>query len=252
MAEQVDCGFYYHDVLVHSLGGGELFNVPKDTKMEPVFGTYDSDGYRIEVKDSRLTFSTSEEATLVLTPTFLPAGFDDLPFNLLKLEGRTWRVAYDYAPTVAQIQRMMTSETDRVLCANVLARHFLPSYVTFCLTYQGGNKPAKVAADLVAYIDGLPAVEELDVSKLERMLHANVVTSYPHPVYVWTLTHDLDRRMVAVRSEDRISDDNIPYHGTNRTTFFISGKDQSAVEEGDIPFGERVFLVRTVSAATVR
>lgn len=253
MEAQQDCGFYYFDVLAHSLGGGAAYNIPEDVRIEPVFGTYDSDGYRLETADSRLTFSTNEDTLAVFSPSMLPVGFDDRLENRVKLEGRSLRVAYDYAPTVAQVQRMVTSEMDRVLCANVLARHFLPSYVSLCVTYQGGNDPSRVATSVIEHIDGLTAVDELDVSKLEKVLHANAVTRYDHPFWVWTLTHDQDRRLVAARTENRLSDDDIPYNGTNRTTFFIAGQNFSEVEsDGEAGPGERIRLTREVSTLRIR
>ena len=253
MSGQSDSGFYYFDVLAHSLGGDELFNIPADVKMEPVFGTYTSEGYRMEVADNRLSYSVDEQASIVFTPTFLPNGFDNDPQNLVKVEGRTVRISHEYAPAAAQAQRIMTSDADRVLCANVLVRHFLPSFVTFQIEYDGGARPSVVAEAIIDYINGLSSVEELDVSKLEKILHANSVVRYSHPVYIWTVTHDLDRRLVAVRSNDRINDNSIPYNGTNRITFFIAGPDRSATDsESEIPLGERVYLTRDVSAATVR
>lgn len=253
MEEQEDCGFYYFDVLAHSLGGDDIYNIPEGVRVEPVFGTYDSDGYRLEVADNRLTFSTSEECSAVMSPTMLPVSFDDRPENLLKLEGRSFRVTYDYAPTVAQVQRLMSSETDRVLCANVLARHFLPSYVSLCMTYEGGNAPSVVATEVIDYINGLPSLEELDISKVEKILHANSVIRYDHPFFVWTVTHDLDRRLVGARAENRISDDDVPYNGTNRTTFYIAGANYSATgEDVDIPPGERIDLSRQLSLVNFR
>ena len=253
MSGQLDRGLYYFDVLSHSLGGDDIYNIPRNTKLEPVFGTYDSDGYRLEVEDNRFSFSSEEETSMAMSATFLPAGFDDEPPNKIGLEGKAFRVTYDYAPTVAQVQRMMSSETDRVLCANVLARHFLPSYVYFHLDYTGGNKASKIAGELQDHINGLSAVDELDVSKFEKVLHANAVVRYDHPVEVVTLTHDLDRRLVAGRSENRLSDDDIEYNGTNRTTFFIAGGDYSATEDvADIPDGERIYLSRSVATTTVR
>jgi len=253
MAEQREKGLYYFDVLAQSLGGDDVYNIPKSTKMEPVFGTYDSDGYRLETEDNRLTFSSMEETSMVLSPTFLPAGFDDLPTNLVNIEGKSLRVTYDYAPTVSQVQRMMTSETDRVLCANVLARHFLPSYVSLDVNYTGGNKASKIAGDIRTFINGLSAVEEIDVSVLEKILHANSVVRYDHPMEILLVTHDLDRRLVGSRTENRISDDDIEFNGTNRTTFFIAGPDRSAEEdEADIDDGERIYLSRSVASTAVR
>jgi hypothetical protein len=252
MALQREKGLYYFDVLTHSLGGDDIYNLPRGTRMEPVFGTFETDGYRVETEDTRTAFSSDESATMVLSAAFLPQGFADEPSNLVALEGKSVRVAYEYAPVVAQVQRMMSSETDRVLCANVLVRHFLPSYVYFHMNYEGGNLAGKVGAEIQGYINSLPSEEELDVSKLEKILHANQVVRYDHPVEVITLTHDLDRRIVAHRSENRLSDDDIAFNGTNRTTFFIAGKDHSAKEEADIPDGERLFLRRVTPSSTLR
>ena len=253
MMNQRERGLFYFDVLTQSLGGDDLYNLPKDTRLEPVFGTYDSDGYRLDVDDSRYTFSTQEEANIVFSPTFLPAGLDDQDSNRVVIDGRNLRVDYEYAPVVAQVQGLLSSDTERVLCANALARHFLPSYVYFDLTYAGGNSTSTVATALKSYINGLSAIDNIDVSKLEKVLHQNSVTSYAHPVRVVTLTHDLDRRIVGTQSESSISDDDISYNGTNRTTFFISGSDASAyTDETSVPAGERIRLTKGVVPSTFR
>jgi len=58
---------------------------------------------------------------------------------------------------------------------------------------------------------------------------------------------------VGTHAENVINDDEIAYNGTNRTTFFIPGADQSAVEdEADVPVGERTRLVRTTVRSTFR
>lgn len=253
MSAQLERGLFYFDVLAQSLGADDVYNVPHDTKLEPVFGTYDSDGYRVDVADNRYTFSTQEEATMVMSPTFLPVGLDDQPSNRVILDARGFRIDYEYAPVVAQVQSVLSSDADRVLCANALARHFLPAYVYFDVSYSGGNSAATIAQALVDYVDGLSAVDALDVSKLEKVLHQNGVTRYDHPVRVITLTHDLDRRIVGTQSDNLVDDDAIAYNGTNRTTFFIAGPDQSSVEdEADVPVGERTRLVRSTVKSTFR
>jgi len=253
MSGQQSGGLYYFDVLSHSLGGDDVYNIPKGVRMEPVFGTYDSDGYRLETADPRLVLSPREETTMVMSGKFLPVGFEDEPSNYLPLEGKAFRVTYDYAPTAAQVQKLMSGESDRVLCSNVLVRHFLPSYVYFTASYEGGNSKSKVGAEIQEHINALTAVDEIDVSKLEKILHANLVTRYDHPLEVITLTHDLDRRIVGHRSDSRLSDDDIAFNGTNRTTFFIAGKDHSSEEdETDIPDGERIYLSDTTPTPTLR
>jgi hypothetical protein len=253
MNEQRERGLYYFDVLAQSLGGSDVYNVPAGTKVEPVFGTYDSYGYRIDVSDNRYTFSTREESTLVFTSVFLPVGLDDVLSNLVTINARSVRIDYEFVPEVAQVQSMISSETDRVLCANALARHFLPAYVSLDITYTGGNQPATVAGALQDYIEGLSAVDELDLSRLEKVLHKNSVTKYDHPIRLITLTHDLDRRIVGTQAEGVINDDNIAYNGTNRTTYFIAGADASGYEaEADIPAGARIRPTRGTTKSTLR
>ena len=123
--------------------------------MEPVFGTYDSDGYRLEVDDPETVYSSNEDTRMVTSAMSLPVGFNDTIANKVPLEGSPLRITYDYAPIVDQVQRLMISEADRVLCANPLVRHFLPSYVYFDMTISGGNSIAKMAAEVVDNITAL-------------------------------------------------------------------------------------------------
>jgi hypothetical protein len=253
MNTQRDRGFFYFDVLATSMGGSDLYNIPEYTKVEPVFGTYDSYGYRIDVSDSRYTFSTQEEATLLMSPVFLPVGLDDALSNLVTISDQSIRFDYEYVPEVAAVQNLLSSEIDRVLCANALARHFLPAYVSVDILYTGGNSPSTIATALQDNINAMSAVDELDLSKLEKILHQNAVTSYEHPIRLTTLTHDLDRRIVGTQSEGVINDDNIAYNGTNRTTFFIAGDDvSSVVEDEDVPAGPRIRLKRGTPSSTFR
>ena len=253
MSSNLDNGLYYFDILAKSLGGDELFNIPETTRMEPVFGTYFSDGYYYNVTDNRFAFSPYEELSLVFTPYFLPKGNNDTPDNLVGVEGRGIRMTYELAPLVDQVQRFMVSEDDRVLCANPLVRHFLPSYVYLTVEYTGGNASATIAADLIDTINSMEPTDALDVSVLEGVLNKNGVKSYEHPIEIVTVTHDLDRRLVAMRSTNRIGEDVVDFNGTNRTTFFIAGDDASATtDETDIPDGERTRLVRLVAKTTIR
>ena len=227
-------------------------NLDESSTMEPVFGTYDSDGWRMEVADSRYTFSAYEDTQIILSPFFLPVGQDDRLESMIALEARQLRIEHTGAPLVAQLQSFLTSEADRVLCANPMARHFLPSYVYFDLNYVGGNSSATIAEALAANIEGLQPTDYLDVSKLEKVLHQQGVTRYDHPVSVLVVTHDLDRRLVLTKSENAVGADTIDFNGSNRTTFFIPGLDVSAESAADIPVGERINLTRTTTASTLR
>lgn len=248
-----ELGLYYFDVLAHSLGGDAIHNLPEGTRMEPIFGTYHSEGYRLEVDDPNLVYSPKEKTTLVMSPQLLPAGFTDTVANHVAMEGRNLRISHEYAPIIDQVQRLLSSAADRVLCANPLARSFMPSYVYFDINISGGNTPKKIAADLIAAIEALEPVDDLDVSKLEKVLNNNSVIRYDHPVTVIIVTHDLDRRLVAFRSVNKIGDAEVVFNGSNRTTFFIPGPDRSSfTNEADIPDGERIYVLRGIPTSTLR
>ena len=252
MAQQRERGLFYADVVSKSLGGDTVYNVPGGTRMEPVFGTYSSDGYRLETADTRLVFSTHEELALVTSPSLLPIGSTDVEANLVALEAKQFRVTYDFAPLVDQIQRLVQSEADRVLCANPLARHFLPSYVYLDVTYTEGDSSAVIAEAIQAHVEGLEPLDDLDVSELEKVLHDHSVLRYDHPVEVIVVTHDLDRRIVGTRSSNRVGENEVVFNGSNRTSFFIPGPDRSSeTDESQVPIGERVYLRRSTKASSL-
>ena len=223
MLAQQEGTLYYADVVAHSLDSRDLNNISKGTRLEPVFGTYDSDGYYLTVSDTNYTFSPLEQAQITLTPRMLPAGRDDTAENLLLLAGRKITVQYDMAPAVAQVQDLLHTQADRILCANPLARHFLPSYVSFSVAPSVLVDDAQMIATKIAeYIDGLSSIQYVEMSKIEGVMQAGGVSSYAHPLYVYAVAHDLDRRMVLTRSEDRIGDV-INHNGTNKITYYIPG-----------------------------
>lgn len=248
-----ELGLYWFDVLAKSFGGDSIHNIPEGTRMEPVFGTYDSDGYRLEVTDPNLVYSSRESTRMVSSALALPVGFTDTIANKVPVEGSPLRISYDYAPIVDQVQRLLSSEADRVLCANPLARHFLPSYVYFDMTISGGGSITKMAAEVADKITSLNPVDDLDVSQLEKVFHDNNVTRYEHPVTALVVTHDLDRRLVGFRSVNKIGEEEVVYHGSNRTSFFIPGPDISSLGEGAVvPDGERISIVRGIPSTTLR
>jgi hypothetical protein len=222
MQSQVEAGLYFVDVNARSLGGTPVFNIPKDTALTPVFGTYDSDGYRFEVLDSLFTYSAAERAKIYFSSSFLPKDLNDSVENRITLNGASFSVRHEFSSEVGQIQSFLTSSQNRTLCADPLARHFLPAFVYIDLEVASGNR-LKVASDIATYINSLEPQDVLDVSLIERFLHANNVGSYRHPIHLQVLTHDLDRKQVLARSMDRIGGQSGDFNGSHRTTFYIAG-----------------------------
>ena len=246
-AQGRDNGLYYFDVRAKSLGGDSVFNVPKDTHMTPIFGTYDSDGYRFEVNDPLFSFSMKETNTKIhIGSRFLPADLNDVEENKISVEGITLDIEHDYSSLVAGVQSVLLSAENRVLCADPLARHFLPSYVYFDVTATGGSD-AGMGQAIADHINGLEPEAVIDISVLEKYLHENNVTTYRHPLTVQIVTHDLDRKPVLTRSHDRIGgeSDEAAFNGSHRTTFYIPGEVTTAAVEADIPDGERIYIKRS-------
>jgi hypothetical protein len=250
MMTQREGTLYYFDVVAHSLDSRDLNNVSKGTRLEPVFGTYDSDGYYLTVSDTNYTFSPLEQAQITLTPRMLPAGRDDLAENLLLLAGRRIAIQYQTAPAVAQVQDLLRSQADRVLCANPLARHFLPSYVSFTVSPSVVDEDAQLIATKISeYIDGLSSAQYIELSKIEGVMQGGGVTNYPHPLYMYAVAHDLDRRLVLTKSENRIGDV-INHNGTNKITYYIPGPANTEAPAGA---GEAITVLTTgVATATLQ
>jgi hypothetical protein len=221
-AQGTDAGLYYMDVRAISLGGRPIYNIPKDTELTPVFGTYESDGYRLEVEDTLYTYSSAERCKIYFSSSFLPSDLDDTIENKILLNGASFVVQHEVSAEVGQVQALLSSNLNRTLCADPLARHFLPSYVYLDIEVAGGNR-LKVAQDIANYINGLEPTDALDVSLIEKFLHSNNVGSYRHPINLQIVTHDLDRRRVLTRSSDRIGVSERDFYGSHRTTFYIPG-----------------------------
>jgi len=237
---------YYFDVLARALGTDEVHNVPAEQRFEAVFGTYLSDGYYYEVEDTNFTFSPEEKVALRLSPSFLPAGRDDVAINKIPLNGQRLQIAYENSPDVADVHRMLIEPGSRTTCANPIARHFLPAYISIELRYFGGEAPSSVAERISSKIKALEATDSLSVAAaVETALREAKASDWEHDIYVVSVTHDLDRRLVGNRSRDRIGGA-MPqfFNGSNRLSYFIPGKDTSGVDEADLEPGDMIRALR--------
>ena len=235
-------GLFFMDVRAQSLGGRRVYNIQKDTSLTPVFGTFDSDGYRMEVEDTLYSYSAAERCKIYFSPSFLPSDLNDSTDNRVVLNGASFDVRHEISQEVGQVQALLTSNLNRTLCADPLARHFLPSYVYLDIQVAAGNRK-KVADEIAAYINGLEPTDALDVSLLEKFLHSNNVGSYRHPIILQIVTHDLDRRRVLTRSSDQIGLSEGDFYGSHRTTFYIPGVPTTS----ELTTGRERILVRALS-----
>jgi len=224
METNFDGLFYYADLQVESQGSGDEFNLAESARLTVESGLR-ADGYTYTVDNDPpvLTFSPYEKVHLNFDRRFLPLGNSDSPENLSEVSGRNLKISYESSTVTRLVHDIMTSETDRPLNANPLARHFLPSYVFVRLVYRGGVSADIAGADIENYINGLGAMSELEVSDLEAFISRRGAESIDHPILLATITHDLDRKLVVNRTENRLGGALVvPYNGTGRISCFFA------------------------------
>lgn len=240
MSEKTDGFLCYFDTEVVSLGPSSAFNIKKNSYLTLQEGTYESVGYRHSVEDNTLSYSMKEEGALVLPSAVLPVKSPDMPDNYVTLIGTPVQVSYERAEAVEALQEFLSSAEDRVASANMLAKHFLPAYVSYDVKYTGGSAPSVIIKDIIDYINNLPVETPLDVSEMEKLITqrgGNPET----PTKVSISIHDWDRRVWVEFGDNTLggASTEVPYNGTPRVSYFIPGADATTVN--DI-VGERLKL----------
>ncbi len=234
---------FYFDTEVVSFEPQPVANLDKDSYLTLKDGTFTSYGYRHVVDDPNYTYSMLETGKIQLPVSILPIDNEDSPENFLSIIGTPIEVSYERASIVQRFQEFLDSPLDRVTSANMLARHFLPSYASYEATYVGGSQPSVIASDIFEYIDTLPVEVPIDVSEIEKRIDqrgGNPDT----PTTVSILLHDWDRRMWAEFSQNQVGgiETKVPYNGTPRVSYCTPGPDVSG--QDPLPPGERINLTR--------
>lgn len=244
MSQLREGALYYTDVPVIGYGPGSEMNVTPEEGFV-LDGERKVDGYTLEVDDENFVFSMKEEVHLVLPNSVLPVGSTADLDNEFSLAGQNLEVTYNNAPVVEDIQSFLDSPLDRTTNANMLARHFLPSYVMIDATYSGGAAEDEVAAEIISYINNVdPNTNEIRADLVEDTIKRRGANTTQLPINLIALFHGIDRRIRGMRSETSIGIGDTPFfRGTFKQTYFIAGPNTS--KESPRPSGEQVFLQRT-------
>jgi hypothetical protein len=222
METQFDGLLYYVDIQIESQGAGDDLNLLVGSRMSVKSGMT-VDGYTYSVQNTNLTFSMFEEVSLIFDRRFLPVGNSDSPENLTEVSGRNIQITYEVSTPVQLVDDLMRSETDRPINANPMARHFLPSYVFTNFTYSGGVSEIEVGKDLEDYINQMGAQAELEISDLEALIVKRGANYVKHPILLATVTHDLDRKLIVNRSDNKLGGmAAVPFNGTGRISCFFA------------------------------
>lgn len=244
---QNQSGFlYYFDTEVVSLSPSTAANIGSDVYLTADDGTYTSIGYRHVVEDPTLSYSSEETGFLDLPPMVLPVGVTDSRDSLVRVIGSPVQVSYEKADVVELVQEFVQSVSDRLVSADILVRHFLPAYVSYDATYQGGSDPSVIAQDIISYLDQIPIETSVDVSEIEKLIDSRGGNP-DTPTTISATIYDWDRRMWVEFSQNSLggpnaTDTKVPYNGSPRVTYFLPGPNESG--QDPIPPGERINLTR--------
>lgn len=213
-ANTAEAGLHFFDVQLVSEGTGDLFNISSNQQL--MAEGYRSDGYYLTTEDPNLTFSMSEKPMLHISRSILEVGTADSPANATQLTGQNIEVTYERATLVADVQNFVLSETERVVCANPLARHLIPHFVRFDFEYVGGSSASLVTTDMETYIRSLFPSDYLEVGDLNGIAYQRGATSVVNPVDLIAIVHNYDRTVQAQRSQNALN--------TGRLAAFVADK----------------------------
>lgn len=241
LSKRREGALYYVDLPVIGYGPGEEMNIAPAESFS-LTGRSKIAGYKLEVTDTNFTYSDKEKVRIILPGSVLPVGSTPELDNEFPLASQNIAVTYNNAPLVEDVQRFLSSPQDRVTVASMLARHFLPSYVSMDISYVGGSDEETVAKDIIKYINSLSSDDEIRIDKVIDLIRKRNADRIILPIELIVLTHGIDRTVRVTRSQNSIGLGEPVFEGTFAQTYFIPGEDTSGLAVR--PDGEQIFLKR--------
>lgn len=200
MSTQTENGYYYADMEFVSLGVGDDFNIAPE-----LYGSaagHKCYGYTLRNTNPVLAFSTEEEVFAVITSQILELDVDCTPSNSRLIAGKNVRVNYKRSDTTDDVHTFITADTERVVCASVVAKHLLPTYVKGTLNYTGQVDEATALTNLTDLIEGLSPDDRLEISDVTALLSNFGATYIQTPLVLAALVQDTDRDIYVRFIED--------------------------------------------------
>lgn len=182
--------------------------------------------WRHIVNKPELRFSVLEDSFIDIATAYL---------------GQSFRVNYRYVPEIRSFQTLVSSDSERILDADTVIKHFLPAVVDGTIEYttnpNNPNTPTReeVLAAVNSFINNRPAGSALDVSDLTDLVYslidptrtANVKVKLP--VQLTATIYNTDGSLTIVTSSDslEVPSPEIPAFTTRplspRITHWIAG-----------------------------
>jgi hypothetical protein len=198
-----EAGLYYWDVELVSFGTGDLWNVDQDSNM--VMDGFRSDGYYLTTTNPNLSMSPEEGVFIHMSRSILGVGVDDEPENATQLSGQSLSISYEYSQTTDDLHSFVLSDVQRVVNSSPLARHLIPHFVRFDLTYGGGPPPEDLKSELEDLIRGVIPDQPLESSDIQKIISDGGADSITNPIDIIAVIYAFDRSVYLARSQDALT-----------------------------------------------
>jgi hypothetical protein len=196
-------GLFFMDVELVSEGTGDIYDIDAEAQFA-VTGLI-GDGYYLTTSDSNLTFSPAEDIEIHFSKTINEVGTDDALSDATSLLGQNIQINYEFSTLTSQIQNFVLSDQERVVNESPLARHLIPYFVRFDMTYSGGPTPADVEPTIETLIQALFPDQQLQVSDIQAIITVRGATSITNPLTLFGVVYNLDRSVTVEKSQDRLN-----------------------------------------------
>lgn len=167
--------------------------------------------YYIKVNNPKTRFSLDEDNEIILHNDYV---------------GATIKIYYHWIPEIRALQDWLESSEHRVVCADLMVKHFLPTFVDFSISYYAPKEIEGVNDILNTYLINLKSEAPLQNSDITDYLHSLGATHVIEPFVIRAELHDTDGQIIVNESEDELV--------TARTSVFIA-RSVSAVYMGVDP-----------------
>lgn len=152
------------------------------------FGYGSSSEFRMVVNDPHARFSAFEDSYLVIDSAY---------------QGYSLRVTYDCVPEIEDIHHFCRSDYERVLDGDVLAKHFIPAFVSATIEYEADSSDSSIPDNealtslVKEFIDTRPAGVPLQVSDVSQFILKKIDPNYNfkgsvRPFVLYTTIHNTD------------------------------------------------------------
>lgn len=160
-----------------------------------------SNKWSLVVNNPATRFSILEDNQIELHPDYI---------------GTTVKIHYKWVPEIDALQDWVENSDNRVVCADLLVKHFMPCFVDFSVAYYGPEEYPEMETMFRKLIEDLDSTKPLQASDLITICYDLGATYVVTPFTIRAELHNTDGTIVITESDTEIV--------TERTAHFLPNK----------------------------